>query len=57
MSTEYGMDVRTFKRKMAQAGIALPHGLILPKDQIRIYKALGPPSKVWTDDGLVPFLK
>jgi hypothetical protein len=43
MADEYGIDVRTFMKKLALSGIVLPAGLILPKDQERIYKALGPP--------------
>ncbi|HLF63302.1 MAG TPA: hypothetical protein VI603_06105 [Saprospiraceae bacterium] len=43
IADEYGIDVRTLKKKLALAGIKPPHGLILPKDQERIYKALGPP--------------
>jgi hypothetical protein len=43
MADEYGIDFRTFNKKLALAGIKLSPGLILPKDQERIYKALGPP--------------
>jgi len=55
MADEYGVEVRSFKRKLAQAGIELPHGQILTGDQRRIYKALGPPIYIWTEKGLIPF--
>jgi hypothetical protein len=43
MAEEYGIDIRTFNKRLDLVGIKLPRGLIFPKDQMRIYKALGPP--------------
>ena len=51
IAAEYNMDIKAFRRKLKQAGIELPRGQIIPADQIRIYRALGAPSYVWTKTG------
>lgn len=57
MAKEYRMHVRAFNRKLAQAGIHLPNGKIMPADQVRTYRALGAPICVWIDsDHLVPYM-
>jgi len=49
MAAEYNMHVKSFMRKLSQVGIILPHGRIMPDDQLRIYLALGSPIFVWID--------
>jgi len=51
MAAEYNIDIKAIRRKLKQAGISLLHGQILPADQIKIYRALGAPPFIWTDEG------
>jgi len=44
IATEYNVCPRTLRRWLKRNGITLPPGLIFPKDQSRIYQALGPPT-------------
>ena len=46
MAEEYGLDVRLFNKKLEQANIVLLPGRILPREQMKIYEALGPPIAV-----------
>ncbi|HLF62817.1 MAG TPA: hypothetical protein VI603_03655 [Saprospiraceae bacterium] len=55
MADEYGLEIRAFNAKLEYAGIILAHGQIMPRDQMRIYRALGPPLHVWTDQGFFRF--
>ncbi len=44
MAAEYGISCKTLSRRLKQAGIDIPGGLILPTNQTRIYSALGFPQ-------------
>jgi len=56
MAAEYNMLIRSFMRKLSQAGITLPPGRIMPDDQLRIYQALGSPIFIWIDqDSRIPY--
>ena len=41
LAWEYGVSPRTFQRRLAEAGILLPPGRILPADLRRVYRILG----------------
>ena len=57
MAREYNMPVRAFNTKLAQVGIELARGRIMPDDQLRIYSALGKPIFVWIDQRTcVPYI-
>jgi ribosomal protein S18 len=45
IAAEYGCNYNTLRRHLESAGIILPKGLVSPKDQRRIYEALGYPDK------------
>ncbi|EON77580.1 hypothetical protein ADIS_1799 [Lunatimonas lonarensis] len=45
MALAYGMDRKTFRKKLEYHEIFLPNGLISPADQRRIYDKLGMPDK------------
>ena len=58
MAAEYNMHVRTFMRKLTRSNVEIPSGLIMPGDQMTIYRTLGPPFFIWKDmTTLAPFLK
>lgn len=46
MAQEYGLHRTTFNRKLKDAGIVLPSGLISPKHQEIIYNSLGMPDNL-----------
>jgi hypothetical protein len=46
IASEYGMSTRTLMRRLEKAGITLPSGNILPRDQKRIYDVLGMPEYI-----------
>lgn len=56
MADEYGLDIRQFKYKLKHVNIILPPGRILPREQMNIYEALGPPISVYiTPSQIIPF--
>jgi hypothetical protein len=55
MADEYNIEIKAFRGKLKQAGIHLSRGQIIPADQMRIYRALGPPTYVWIDGQRILF--
>jgi hypothetical protein len=45
MATEYGVCLKTFNKFLRTNQIYIQRGLILPKDQIKIYNELGIPGE------------
>jgi len=45
LAAEYGWHRNTLQKRLKQVGIQLPKGSVCPKDQRRIYEALGCPTK------------
>jgi hypothetical protein len=43
IAAEYKISVRALKMKLLEHNIVLPNGKVSPKDQSRIYEALGKP--------------
>lgn len=41
LALEMGLSLRTFQRRLVDAGIEIPRGLISPDEQKFIYKKLG----------------
>jgi hypothetical protein len=48
MAYEYGVSRKTFHKLLQKRQIILDRGLIYPKDQENIYKALGLPESIQT---------
>jgi len=44
IAVEYGVCVPTLKRWLKKRNVPIPTGLLFPKDQQRIYAALGKPK-------------
>ena len=44
LAAEYGWHRNTLQKRLEQVGIQLPRGSVCPKDQERIYQALGTPT-------------
>lgn len=45
IAAEYGIDPRTLQKWLQKHQVAIPTGAICPKDQERIYAALGQPKE------------
>lgn len=46
IAREYGIDVRTLRRRLKRYDLEIPKGFLTPKVQRLIYETFGPPPKV-----------
>jgi len=48
MAEEYGVCLKTFSKLLKEHGIIIKRHIITPKEQEKIYSALGPPAEINT---------
>jgi|GEM_PF-3610597 len=46
MAEEYGVCLKTFSKLLTEHGIFIKRHIITPKEQEKIYSALGPPAEI-----------